>query len=419
MISPYFVPMNRVGAKRALHFVRHLPRHGWEPAVIALPERIERDPDLVPLVPAVPMLRAFRCGPVALAEDALHTLGWAPRRKVAAPAAGSRKPGGLGSAFDRYAKYLPFVFPRALLFLTRHRCDVIHANAGPFSALELGAALARMTGLPFVADLRDPWSIEPNSMAERGALAQRVVAWREGRCFAAAARIIVNTEAARTAYVEHYAGRIDPGRFVTIRNCFDPALYGAMPDPPGPEEPLRIVYYGHLRATKNAVQFLFALSEFTRYHEIGAGGVELITLGTRTAADEAAIDDLGLGGIVKDHGWLPFTRCRELLGRADLLLDLMGPDHGLQISGKFYDYLACRRPILCVSPNTEMDAILAWTKSGRRVPNEVPAIRAALDEAWDRKHAGVPFTPDDEAVAAFTAAPATRRLAAILDEVAE
>lgn len=416
MISPAFVPMRRIGAKRALHFARHLPSHGWEPAVIALPEWIEPDDALIPLVPAVPMLRAFRCGPVALAEDALHRLDRTTRRKSAAPAAWSGKPGGLSSAFDRYDKYQPFVFPRALLFLLRHRCDAIYANAGPFSGLDLGAALARATGRPFVADLRDPWSIEPNYIAARSALAQRVVAWRERRCFAAAARIVVNTEAARAAYTAHYAGTIDPRRFTAIRNCFDPALYGPMPDPPDPQEPLRIVYYGHLRASKNAVQFLSALAGFAREHGLGSGDVELITLGDRTAADEAAIADLGLGGVVKAHDWLPFTRCRELLGRADLLLDLMGPTHALQISGKFFDYLACRRPILSISPNAEMDAILAATGAGRRVPNEAPAIRAALEEAWNRKRAGVLFTPDDEAVAGFTAEPAARRLAAVLDE---
>lgn len=415
MISPYFVPMKQVGAKRALHFARHLPRHGWEPAVIALPERIERDGDLVPLVPAVPMLRAFRCGPVALAEDALYRLRRTTGRKPAAPAAPSGKPGGLRSAFDRYAKYQPFVFPRALLFLLRHRCDVVYAIAGPFSSLELGAALARVTGRPLVADLRDPWSIEPHFSAIRGPLAQRLVAWRESRCFAAAARIVVNTEAARAAYTAHYAGRIDPGRFTVIRNCFDPALYGPMPDPPGPQEPLRIVYYGHLRASKNAVQFLSVLADFARDHGLGGGEVELITFGDRTAADEIAIANFGLGGVVKGHDWLPFTRCRELLGRADLLLDLMGPTHALQISGKFFDYLACRRPILTISPNTEMEAIFAATGAGRWAPNEGAAIRAALEEAWVRKRAGTPFTPDDEAVAGFTATPAAARLAAVLD----
>jgi len=412
MISPFFMPMSAVGAKRALHFSRHLPQQGWKPAVIALPETIDKDPSLLPLVPEVPLLRIYRSGPVALIADVLNKFSRSSPLQISG---GSSRPGGLSDAFDRYSKYQPHVFLRALFFLLRHRCELIYANAGPFSALELGAALARVTQLPFVADLRDPWSIEPNYIAARSNRAQRLVSWRESRCFAAATQIVVNTESARLAYVTHYAGKIPSDRFTTIRNSFDPELYGLLPEPPGPDEPFKIIYYGHLRSNKNAVQFLSALSMFIRQHDLGTGSVEFITLGKRTNADSTAIQDLGLCNVVKNHEWLPFTRCRELLGQADLLLDLMGPDHHLQISGKFYDYLACRRPILCISPNPEMDTIFATTKAGWRVTNEVSAICAALNAAWTHKRANLPFSPDNEVIADFTAVPATRQLAEIFN----
>jgi hypothetical protein len=35
LITPYFPPMSVVGAKRPLNLVRHLPRFGWQPVVLA------------------------------------------------------------------------------------------------------------------------------------------------------------------------------------------------------------------------------------------------------------------------------------------------------------------------------------------------------------------------------------------------
>ena len=80
MVSPFFVPMNYVGAKRSLHLARHLPEFGWEPAVYCMPEEFEQDPALLGLIPPCPINRGFRAGPLARWQDA---------RKAAAQAAQS------------------------------------------------------------------------------------------------------------------------------------------------------------------------------------------------------------------------------------------------------------------------------------------------------------------------------------------
>ena len=51
----------------------------------------------------------------------------------------------------------------------------------------------------------------------------------------------------------------------------------------------------------------------------------------------------------------------ELLGTADVLLDLTSPRHGLRIAGKLYDYLCAQRPILSMS-TTQVARIHADTK---------------------------------------------------------
>lgn len=410
-VSPLFPPSRHIGAKRALHLARHLPDFGWMPAAVTLPADLDTDPALLPLVPDVPRWPCFRSGPVAWLED---RAGFRPRRKHYGA---TRRGGSLGAApaaFDVYTRYFPWTVPGALAFARRERCEAVYAIGGPHSSLLLGLFVARAAGLPLVVDLRDPWSIEPNYRKARSRTGQAMVERVEAAIFARARRIVLNTDSARSAYADAYAGRVPEARFATVRNAFDPVLYDPQPAPPGREGPLQIVYYGNLRPAKNAVGFLRGLRRFVERGGLGANDVQLTTLGERTPADDEAIAALGLGAIVRTHAWVPFTHSRALLGRADVLLDLMGPDHGLQISGKLYDYFAAARPILCIAPNPELDAIFAATRAGRRIADTPEAIAAALEQALADKRAARPFLPDAGALASFHADRAAATVAALL-----
>jgi glycosyltransferase involved in cell wall biosynthesis len=416
--------MNYVGAKRTLHFCRHLPTHGWHPAVVALPDTLERDEALVPLVPDVPMLRTLRGGPLAWAEDLRDRLkgpksGWDAQYKAQAKQSKEltsfkkvlAEVQGAFAAMDRFAKYLPWALPGIVRFARAQRCQLIYASAGPFSALLLADFLRRALNLPMVLDLRDPWSLEPNYRASWTATGLKTVQALEQTLFAHAAKVILNTQASYSAHVEHYLGAIPAERFMFLRNQFDPDLYG----PPGPvpshSDPFRIIYYGHLRPTKNAGLFLGALKRFITEHALAPGQLEFITLGEVTPADAETWRALGLEPYIRQHGWLSFPDSPSLLGTADVLLDLMGPNHGLQISGKIYDYLAAGRPILSISPNTELDAVFAETGAGERVDLSEDAIVAALN----RRFARPKFAPDSKGLQHYTAAAASATLARVFD----
>ena len=411
--------MGLVGAKRTLHFTRHLPALGWDPAVVALPVTMNRDPTLEPLVPDVPMWRGFRGGPIAWLQDRgakkeAPTHGYQKRGQAEVPH-GLR---GLLAPLDRYAPHLPWAFAGSLKMLRQHRCRLIYATSGPTSSFLLGVMLQRATGLPLVVDFRDPWSLERNYRARWSAAGAWLVETLERYGFQRASKVILNTESALRAHQEAYASTIPPERFTFIRNQYDPALYETPPASPREKNTaFLMVYYGHLRPSKNAKNFLRAYRRFIDKHALQPQEARFITLGERTAEDDAEAAALGLGDYLEGHDWLSFTRSRSLLGRADLLIDLMGPQHQLQISGKIYDYFAAERPILSVSPNRELDAIFAETGAGERVDDDEDAIVAALSRALEARRRRQEFTPNRAALRAFTAQAATEKLARIFDEV--
>lgn len=421
MISPYFPPMKNVGAKRALSFARHLPSRGFSPAVLALPIGENRDPALEPFMPDVPVDHGYRSGPIAWALD--RTSSPQNRLQKGDPRAANSKPvQGLfarlkrefkGLPIDRYAKFLPWALGRAEALIEAHDCKLIHVNAGPFSGMYLGHALAVRTGLPLVLDLRDPWAVDPIYSEAWGAVGQAMAKRLEEGAFKHAAQIVINSASALRRYQMRYVGTVPLERFALIRNHFDPGMLAERPAPPGPDGPFRVVFFGHLTPTRNGELFFEAYRRFIDAEGLAPGEIELITLGHRSPIDDAAIAELSLGAYVQNHDWMAFTEAPALLGTADLLLDLTSPRHHLRIAGKTYDYLYARRPILSVSANREMDAILGETRTGERVDHAVDAIVAGLGRALAIKRGQRDFAPDAAAIHQFSAEPAADKMAAI------
>jgi glycosyltransferase involved in cell wall biosynthesis len=421
IISPFFVPMNVVGAKRSLHFARYLPDHGWTPCVAALDASIQADAALERLVPDVPLCRILQGSETyypgkrvgqSTRESVLKRAGKAITNLDAV-----RELKGRFSWRDRYSRNAYFAMPGILRFARQHGCEVVYANSGPPSAMLIAWRAARLLKKPLVVDLRDPWSIEPNYRASWTESGRRAVDALEGRIFKRSARIILNTQSARDAYRLTYHRRIEAERFTFIRNQFDPPLYGTPGPAPGPKDPFRIVYYGHLRPSKNAQLFLAALERLIEAESLTPADLEVITLGEWTETDAQAMTDRGLTAFVQRHGWLSFPDSPSLLGTASILLDLMGPNHRMQISGKFYDYLAAGRPVLSISPNVELDRMYAQIGAGERLPLDEDAVVKALQDRLARHRAGTLHGPKASNLVPFHATTATAQLARIFDEV--
>lgn len=426
MISPSFPPSGRVAAKRGLTLARHLPRHGWDPAVIALPISIDRDPALDVLVPDVPIWRGFRSGPFAWGQDAIaRFVPEKPRVDARAAKAEAQRPTGPvarmkyelgGLPVDRFLKFQPWALAGAWRFMRRHRCRLIHVSLGPFSGMALGYALAMLSGLPLVCDLRDPWAHDP-IYSEAWTESGREIARRfEATVFRRASRVVMNSEAAQAHYRAVYADMLPAEHFECIRNHFDPALYDPLPDPPGPDGRFDVIYFGHLTPVRNGELFFEAWRRFIDAEGLEPGQAMLTTLGELTAVDEEAIARLALGPFVQARDWRPFTASRALLGRADVLLDITHPRHRLRIAGKLYDYMAARRPVLSITANPEVARIHQQTRLGWAVPHDAEVICATLRQALADKRAGVVRCPDVGALADFEAGPAAAKMARIFDE---
>jgi glycosyltransferase involved in cell wall biosynthesis len=181
---------------------------------------------------------------------------------------------------------------------------------------------------------------------------------------------------------------------------------------------VRLVHFGHVYGGARTLGPVYeALARLRSAGAWVAGDLVLENLGRLSDDDRARAEELSLAGVVRAGDQLPYLEGLARLRASHLLLlPAWGTSRGhLFLPGKLYDYLLAGAPILAIGENPELVSILERTRAGTLVaPGDVDGIARAIRGAIDGT---LPFAPDPEAVAEFSAPRATARLAALFEEV--
>jgi len=431
LITPFFPPMSRIGAKRPLHFVRTMPEQGWEPIVFAAP--VMEDASDALLEDAVPdEVNVYRwyAGPVR----ALKHWAIARRPGQTSPLSGD-SPADKGfwkkavsllkertpinaywTPFDRYLWDVPAAIAAGLELIRRHSPHAIYACGDPFTVFYTAVFLKKLTGLPLVLDLRDPWALHDGKMALRPALSAKATHALERACFKRADKIILNTEGAKDRYVSHYDGVVPKDRFVAIRNSFDPDLFNDVELEPF--DRFTVLYFGTLRRFVQMEDFFQGFRRFVDSESLSPHDAQVVVVGAMDEETWQMARHWNVGDYLATRPPISLRESMRYLRAADLLLLLNQDGTVLQIPGKFYDYLAAGTPIMALSANEETNRIVEETGSGVAVPpRDSAAIADALAQYYRAKQDGQADAPDLERTHSYTARAAAESLAGVLDEV--
>src|SRR5258706_289224 len=141
MVAYHFPPMNASsGIQRTLRFAQYLPEFHWEPAVLTAHPRVYPSVSNASLAEVPPQLLVRR----AFALDTVKHLslkGLYPRW-LALP--------------DRWATWWLGAIGAGLSLIRNFKPDVIWSTYPIATAHLIGYTLRKLTGVPWVADFRDP-----------------------------------------------------------------------------------------------------------------------------------------------------------------------------------------------------------------------------------------------------------------------
>lgn len=254
--------------------------------------------------------------------------------------------------------------------------DFLISSYGPEMSAFAGYHIAQRTGAPWIADYRDlwleefqvgryKWTIRATDRLHRRMLKSAKLVSTVSEGLAAQFRRL-----ARCPVWVAYNGYID-----------HPPDLRAEPAPAG--QPRRLVYTGTLfQGKRDPTPVLVALARSERLRQ----RLRLDLYGPVEPWIERKVAELGLTGVVQQHGSVPYPKSlEEQRGAAALLfIDWMDERAEGVVTSKLFEYLASGRPILCVGvrPDTEAAGIIRGCAAGHiALDNE--SIGAALSAIAD------------------------------------
>lgn len=333
MIAYHFPPMaGSSGVQRTLRFSSHLPDFGWEPIVLTAHQRAydQCSSDL---------LDQIRAGTIVIRAPA-----WDTKRHLAIA---GRYPAFMARP-DRWRWWWLGAVPAGMRAIRRYRPSAIWSTYPIATAHSIGIALARLSGLPWIADFRDP-------MAQEGYPSDPAT-WRsfariERTAVARANLSAFTTPGAVRLYRQRYPEY--GARCRLLENGYDEETFVDLEDT---DEPLNsgrltLLHSGIIYPSERDPTRLFeALREL---RDSAPRVYSRLIVRFRAAVHETLLKDLArrydVEAAIEILPQIAYREAVREMCRADGLLILQAGNCNDQIPAKFYEYLRAGRPLLLLT----------------------------------------------------------------------
>ncbi len=408
-VAYHFPPFGGGGTQRSLKTVVHLPTFGLDPVVVTGPGQASGR--------------------------------WTPRDETLS----AELPGGLrvlrvpgpepGDGGRRWRQWWQNGVKAELRPL--ENVDVIHVSMSPFSTAEAAADVSLETGIPWVAELRDPWALD-EMLAYETKLHRSLELRHMRRVLSGTFAIVMNTAEAAARAKTAFPDLAD--RITVIPNGYDSADF--VPQLRDREDGrFRIAHTGYLhteelrRTLRSEIRRLLGgeildVDFATRSHLYLVDALRRLVHAEPRLRDVVALD---LAGVVSPEdpqaaadlefvhflGYLPHAESVALIRSADLLFLPMhkirsGARAGI-VPGKTFEYLATGKPILAAVPEGDAKDLVRAAGTGLVCePDDVAAMMRIIRAEIARWESGEPAPSVD---AAYVSRFERRALAGALAEV--
>jgi len=350
LIAFHFPPQTgSSGIQRTLSFAKDLGDSHWDPMVLSAHSMAYEETNSSQLADVPASLLVSR--PYCLnAKRHLAILGRYPEI-IALP--------------DRWISWWLFAVPAGLSLIRRYRPDVIWSTFPIATAHLIGLTLQRLTGLPWIADFRDPILQDkfPKTRLQR-----KAYQWVEHLAITKCDKAIFTTRAALDAYKMRFPADLHH-KFAVIENGYDEDSFSSpealtLPAtvPIKTEERITLLHSGALYAFgRNPTAFFGAICILKERGLVNAAGFRVIL---RAPGDIQHVKNLvkthQLEDIVSIEPAVSYQEALREMLTVDGLLIFQGPSFNMQIPAKLYEYFRARKPIFgLVDPDGDTAKSLA------------------------------------------------------------
>lgn len=425
IITYYWPPAGSSGVQRWLKFAKYLREFGWEPViytaenpeVAALDESLTKDiPEGIEVIrrPVPEPYKAYKF--VTGNKDGKIGVGFTSNRSKRSGLLNKLAIWIRGNFFIPDARML-WINPSVRhlsKYLIENPVDVIISTGPPHSTHLIAGKLKRKLGISWVADFRDPWTnIDFYQDLKLTWIADRIHHRLEEKVLRNADATVVVSESMGSEFNAKHAKRVE-----VITNGYDHTDYQS--ESIVLDSDFSIVYAGTVPPSRNCSALWNALGIIGEYYPEFKEKLKLRFVGS---VDFRVIDSLKLAGIYdmaifegnKSHDEVSFF---QQTAQVLLLLINDSPNAKGILTGKVFEYLAAKRPILAVGPvGGDLDNLLSKTGAGILLPfDSEHEIIEGLKWFWDGyKNNWDSFNPKD--VQQYSRYELTRSMAELLNDL--
>ena len=432
IISYYWPPTGGSGVQRWVKFAKYLPSEGWQPVIYTPenPEQLAVDESLAAEIPVeAEIIKTHIVEPYEIYKKLLRKSGHSKEAVEVNPVNAQNK-----SFLQKAAMWVRGNFfrpdPRCLWigpsvrylkkYLQEHPVDLIVSTGPPQSMHLIGRRLAKETGLPWIADFRDPWT--KIFYFKHLSMTRATERWhkRMEKKVLDDASVVV----AVSPLVQQEFQKMTQTPVELITNGFDECDFADERNREaegGQDREFTITHTGLFAADGNPTVLWDVLADKCASDEVFRKALKIKLIGKTDDSILAALRESGLERVVEDMGYQPHAVAVEEQRKASLLILPLRkePEYKAVLPGKLFEYLASWRPVLGIGqPDGAMSIILNTTKTGLVLDwEDKRSIARFIDLCWERHLAGG-LTVDDADISQFTRRNLTHRMAQLFDTLA-
>ncbi|HLR77254.1 MAG TPA: hypothetical protein VK106_06305 [Balneolaceae bacterium] len=427
LLAPYFLPRRRVGSWRPFKFAIHLKKYGWEPHVFTI-----RETRNTLTAKEKAFLSDIAVHEIKSPFDFTHRLnngyaysGFSNKKNASGPSPKFTPAKSIINWIDKQIpidSWLPlFIYRKRYLekLMAKINPDILWSTGDPWSSHWMGKELTNNLDIPWIADFRDPWTLGNVNLKNRSGFSFSMDKKEEEKVLKNASMLTFNARKTEELYQKKY--RDYDIKSSTIYNCFDSSLFDDKNSAESlfDEEFLNLVFFGKFRPLSPAAPFLELLEWLYKYNAEAASKVRMYCFGSLSKEEELYARKKNLFKNFIPLKQIPLEEALPILSRADILWLSTHPSRKYIVPSKLWDYLAAKRPILSVAPNSEISKILKKTGAGVQLSSDPSSIAKLIIDcmaAKERKHSmPIPVKFDHQVIKQYDAPVATKKLANIFD----
>ena len=425
VITYYWPPVGGSGVQRWVKFAKYLPSEGWQPVIYtpSNPDLGSVDESLLSDIPSeAEIIKRRIFEPYGIYRK---LTGSKDQIKVEANPGG----GGKGSFLKRLSMWvrgnLFMPDPRCLWirpsvgFLTKylkeHPVDVIVSTGPPQSMHLIARKVSLATGIPWVADFRDPWTkIFYFKHLMLGKRAERKHHELEQRVLDDATAVV-----AVSPLVQADFAAMTKTPVCLVTNGYDESDYT---ETIVPEKGFNVVHTGLLTAEGNPVELWKVLGKKCREDADFAASFRLTLAGKTDETVLESIRKAGLGDYLTDLGYIDHNKAVMQQRKASVLILPIReePETKAILPGKLFEYLAARRPVLGVGTGEgAMAEVLKETGAGQIFDwDDRAGISDYVERLWSAFRSGEVMTATAD-IEKYSRRMTTRKMVEIFEQVTD